>query len=87
MPEGSIIMMPEGSVRRLPDVQTGAICETEKLGKRVTASVCVSRLSGEDPVLILTPCGSCQERLFHWGLTSKLPSTIPQTRPGGRRRP
>lgn len=47
--------------------ETGAICEAEKLGKRVTASVCVSRLSGEDPMLILTPCGICQERLFHWG--------------------
>jgi len=39
--------------------ETGAICEAEKLGKRVTASVCVSRLSVEDPVLILTPCGIC----------------------------
>ena len=47
--------------------ETGAICEAEKLGKRVTASVCVSRLSGQDPILILTPCGICQERLFHWG--------------------
>lgn len=47
--------------------ETGAMCEVEKLGKRVKASVCVSRLSGEDPILILTPCGICQERLFHWG--------------------
>ena len=47
--------------------ETGAICEAEKLGKKITASVCVSRLSGTDPVLILTPCGICQERLFHWG--------------------
>ena len=47
--------------------ETGAMCEAEKLGKRVTASVCVSRLSGDDPMLILTPCGICQERLFHWG--------------------
>jgi cytidine deaminase len=47
--------------------ETGAICEAEKRGKRVTALVCVSRLSGEDPVVILTPCGICQERLFHWG--------------------
>jgi cytidine deaminase len=47
--------------------ETGAICEAEKLDKRVTASVCVSRLSREDPVMILTPCGICQERLFHWG--------------------
>jgi cytidine deaminase len=47
--------------------ETGPICEAEKLGKRVTASVCVSRLSGADPMVILTPCGICQERLFHWG--------------------
>ena len=47
--------------------ETGAICEAEKLGKRVTASVCVSRLSSDDPIMILTPCGICQERLFHWG--------------------
>ena len=47
--------------------ETGAICEAEKLNRRVTASVCVSRLSGTDPVVILTPCGICQERLFHWG--------------------
>ena len=47
--------------------ETGAICEAEKRSKRVTASVCVSRLSGADPVMILTPCGICQERLFHWG--------------------
>lgn len=49
--------------------ETGAICEAEKRNKRVTASVCVSRLSGADPVVVLTPCGICQERLFHWGAT------------------
>jgi cytidine deaminase len=47
--------------------ETGAICEAEKLDKRGTISVCVSRLSGPDPMVILTPCGICQERLFHWG--------------------
>lgn len=47
--------------------ETGAICEAEKHNKRVTASVCVSRLSGTDPIVVLTPCGICQERLFHWG--------------------
>jgi len=47
--------------------ETGAICEAVKLNKRITASVCVSRLSGESPIVILTPCGNCQERLFHWG--------------------
>jgi cytidine deaminase len=37
--------------------ETGAICEAQKRNKRVTASVCVSRLSGDDPIVILTPCG------------------------------
>jgi cytidine deaminase len=47
--------------------ETGAMCEAEKLGKQVTASVCLSRLSGDQPIVVLTPCGICQERLFHWG--------------------
>jgi cytidine deaminase len=47
--------------------ETGAICEAHKLNKRVTASVCVARLSGADPILVNTPCGICQERLFYWG--------------------
>ena len=47
--------------------ETGPICEAALRDARVTASVCVSRLSGSDPMVILTPCGICQERLFHWG--------------------
>ena len=47
--------------------ETGAILEAVKRNKRVAASVCVSRLSGSDPIVVLTPCGICQERLFHWG--------------------
>jgi cytidine deaminase len=47
--------------------ETGAICEAVKKRKRVTATACVSRLSGTQPIVILTPCGICQERLFHWG--------------------
>lgn len=47
--------------------EAGAICEAQKLGKAIVASVCVSRLSGDSPTLVLTPCGICQERLFHWG--------------------
>lgn len=47
--------------------ETGAICEATKYNKRITASVCVSRLSASSPIVILTPCGICQERLFHWG--------------------
>lgn len=47
--------------------ETGAMLEAEKLRKRITASVCVSRLDGDGPTVVLTPCGICQERLFHWG--------------------
>jgi cytidine deaminase len=31
------------------------------------ASVGVSRHSGTDPILVLTPCSICQKRLFRWG--------------------
>jgi cytidine deaminase len=47
--------------------ETGAICEAAKLNEQITASVCVSRLVGNGPIVILTPCGICQERLYHWG--------------------
>lgn len=47
--------------------ETGAICEAEKLGKSITASVCVSRRGPKDPIRILAPCGICRERLFRWG--------------------
>ena len=47
--------------------ETGAILEAVKRNRRVTASACVSRLSGASPIVVLTPCGICQERLFHWG--------------------
>ena len=48
--------------------ETGAICEANRRGGRVTASVCVSRETPEDSFVILTPCGICQERLVTWGL-------------------
>ena len=47
--------------------ETGSICEAHKLNKRIIASACVARLSGADPILVMTPCGICQERLFYWG--------------------
>lgn len=47
--------------------ETGAICEAHKLNARVTASVCVSRETENDPFVILTACGVCQERLAFWG--------------------
>jgi cytidine deaminase len=56
--------------------ETGAICEAYKLGKRVTASVCVS-YDDAGKIHILTPCGVCQERLMYWGEDVEV--AVPQT--------
>lgn len=52
--------------------ETGAILEAHKLNKQIVAVACVSRLSGKAPIIILTPCGICQERLFHWSPTVEI---------------
>src|SRR5260370_42623917 len=52
--------------------ETGAILEAHKLSKRVVAVACVSRLSGKDPIVVLAPCGICQERPFHSGETVEI---------------
>lgn len=46
--------------------EVGAICEATKLGKKITASVCVTRLE-DGRFFILSPCGICRERLMAWG--------------------
>lgn len=56
--------------------ETGPMLEANKLGKKVTATVCVGRLDGESEVMILTPCGICQERLFNWGYDVEI--AVPQ---------
>lgn len=48
-------------------METGAILEAHKLNTKVTHSICVAREDEKSPLLILTPCGVCQERLFYWG--------------------
>jgi cytidine deaminase len=45
--------------------ETGVICRAYTLGKRITASACVAKLDGR--VVVLAPCGICQERLALWG--------------------
>ena len=47
--------------------ETGAILEAVKQKERVTAIACVGRLGGDEPIVLLTPCGICQERLIHFG--------------------
>ncbi|GCE04650.1 cytidine deaminase [Dictyobacter aurantiacus] len=58
--------------------ETGAICEAYKRNQKVTASVCVSREANSDVVLILAPCGICQERLFMWGPDVEVAVAHPQ---------
>ena len=48
-------------------METGSICEAHKLNTPITASICVSRESEEEPFIIMSPCGICQERLAFWG--------------------
>jgi cytidine deaminase len=62
----SVHFQPEWGVGGLC-AETGAILEAHKFDKRVTAVLCVSRLSHDSPIVIATPCGLCQEQLFHWG--------------------
>ena len=57
--------------------ETGALCEANRLGARVVASVCVSRSEPSKPFLILAPCGICQERLAIWGPEVEVAVAIP----------
>ncbi len=47
--------------------ETGAFCQAYTLGRRITASVCVYRMPEPERVVVLAPCGICQERLALWG--------------------
>lgn len=48
-------------------METGCICDAHKLNVKVAASICVSRKAEDEPFIILSPCGICQERLAFWG--------------------
>lgn len=48
-------------------METGSILEAHKLNTSVTHSICVVRDNENAPFKILTPCGTCQERLVYWG--------------------
>lgn len=77
----SVVFQPEWGGGGLC-AETGAILEANKLNKRVTAVLTVSRLDSESPILIVTPCGICQERVFHWGGDVKV--AVPDPRDGTR---
>lgn len=48
-------------------METGAMCEAQKLNEKVTHSLCVVRDNETSNFKVLTPCGICQERLLFWG--------------------
>ena len=48
-------------------METGSILEAHKLNVPVTHSICIVRDDEKAPFKILTPCGTCQERLVYWG--------------------
>ena len=48
-------------------MEVGACLEAYKINEKVTHSLCICRESENTNILILTPCGICQERLSYWG--------------------
>jgi cytidine deaminase len=62
--------------------ETGPILEAVKRKTEIAATVCVGRLEVDSPIMILTPCGICQERLFHFGagVYVAVPDTADPTR-------
>ena len=49
--------------------EAGAYCQAYTMNQRITASACVSWEPDSQRILILAPCGICQERLALWGPT------------------
>lgn len=47
--------------------ETGALLDIHKHNKQLSAIACITRLDGEHPFYIATPCGICQERIYYWG--------------------
>ena len=48
-------------------IETGSILEAHKYQDIITHSICVVRDDENSDFKILTPCGTCQERLLYWG--------------------
>jgi cytidine deaminase len=61
-------------------MEVGALLEANKLNKSVTHSICVYRESEEGDLVILSPCGICQERLIHWGGEVEVAITNPDNK-------
>lgn len=48
-------------------IETGSILEAHKKQDIITHSICVVRDDEHSEFKVLTPCGTCQERLLYWG--------------------
>lgn len=48
-------------------IETGAMCEAMKRNQRITHTICLVRDNENSPLIVLSPCGICQERLRYWG--------------------
>lgn len=58
-------------------METGAMCEARKYDLKITHSLCMSRKSEKEELVILTACGICQERLMYWGEDVKVAISNP----------
>lgn len=47
--------------------ETGPICQAYTMGRAIAASICVAWGENGQELLVLAPCGACQERLALWG--------------------
>ena len=56
-------------------IETGSILEAHKYQDVITHSICVVRDDENSDFKILTPCGTCQERLLYWGNEIKVAVT------------
>lgn len=57
-------------------METGAMCEAQKLDLKITHTLCISRKMEKDTPVVLTACGICQERLRYWGDEVKVAVSI-----------
>ncbi|WP_436860231.1 cytidine deaminase [Staphylococcus caeli] len=62
-------------------IETGAILEAHKYQDIITHSICVVRDDEHSKFKILTPCGTCQERLLYWGNQIKVAVTTQNDQP------
>ncbi|GEK31841.1 cytidine deaminase [Kurthia zopfii] len=62
-------------------IETGATLEAHKYQNIITHSICVVRDDELSDFKILTPCGTCQERLLYWGNKIKVAVTTNNDQP------